>query len=94
MLLETRKILHEPDLKISATTVRVPVFRSHSESVNIETERKLTPGAARAILAGAPGSGGRRRSGGIEVPDAICLLQTATRYLSGGFGRTCRATRD
>ena len=55
MVLETRKILHEPDLKISATTVRVPVFRSHSESVNIETERKLTPDAARAILAGAPG---------------------------------------
>jgi aspartate-semialdehyde dehydrogenase len=55
MLLETRKILHDPDLKISATAVRVPVLRSHSESVNIETERKLTPGAARAILAGAPG---------------------------------------
>jgi aspartate-semialdehyde dehydrogenase len=55
MVLETRKILHEPDLKISATTVRVPVFRSHSESVNIETERKLTPGEARSILAGAPG---------------------------------------
>jgi aspartate-semialdehyde dehydrogenase len=55
MVLETRKILHEPDLKISATTVRVPVFRSHSESVNIETRRKLTPGEARSILAGAPG---------------------------------------
>jgi len=55
MVLETRKILHDQNLKISATTVRVPVFRSHSESVNIETERKLTPGAARAILAGAPG---------------------------------------
>ena len=55
MLLETRKILHAPDMKISATTVRVPVFRSHSESVNIETERKLTPDEARSILAGAPG---------------------------------------
>jgi aspartate-semialdehyde dehydrogenase len=55
MLLETRKILHAPDMKISATTVRVPVFRSHSESVNIETGRKLTPDEARSILAGAPG---------------------------------------
>jgi aspartate-semialdehyde dehydrogenase len=55
LLLETQKILHAPDLKVSATTVRVPVFRSHSESVNIETERKLTPDEARRILSGAPG---------------------------------------
>jgi aspartate-semialdehyde dehydrogenase len=55
MLLETRKILHEPEMKISATTVRVPVFRSHSESVNIETERGLTPEEARSILSSAPG---------------------------------------
>lgn len=55
MLLETRKILHDPELRITATTVRVPVIRSHSESVNIETERKLTPDEARSILAKAPG---------------------------------------
>jgi aspartate-semialdehyde dehydrogenase len=55
MLLETRKILHDQDLKMSVTAVRVPVIRSHSESVNIETERKLTPDEARSILARAPG---------------------------------------
>ena len=38
-----------------ATTVRVPVYTGHSESVNIETEKKLTPDEARAILAKAPG---------------------------------------
>ena len=41
LLNETRKILHDPEIQITATTVRVPVLRSHSESVNIETERSL-----------------------------------------------------
>ena len=39
MINETRKILHEPDLKITATTVRVPVSNSHSESINVEFEK-------------------------------------------------------
>lgn len=39
MINETRKILHEPDLRITATTVRVPVSNSHSESINIEFEK-------------------------------------------------------
>ncbi|MGB9791506.1 MAG: aspartate-semialdehyde dehydrogenase [Thermacetogeniaceae bacterium] len=55
MVLETRKILHDDEIKISATTVRVPVIRSHSESINIETEKKLTPEEARKILANSPG---------------------------------------
>lgn len=55
MVLETRKILHDEEIRISATTVRVPVIRSHSESINIETEKKLTPEEARKILANAPG---------------------------------------
>lgn len=55
LLLETRKILHDPELRISATTVRVPVVRSHAEAVNIETETKLTPEAARELLCRAPG---------------------------------------
>ena len=38
MINETRKILHRPDLKITATTVRVPITNSHSESINIEFE--------------------------------------------------------
>ena len=52
---ETRKIFDLPDLPVAATTVRVPVFISHSESVLVETERKLTAAQAREILAKAPG---------------------------------------
>jgi len=52
---ETRKILNEPLLPITATTVRVPVFCSHSESVNVETERKLTATQAKELLREAPG---------------------------------------
>ncbi|MBA3964344.1 MAG: aspartate-semialdehyde dehydrogenase [Nitrospirales bacterium] len=55
MVKETRKILGESSLPITATTVRVPVFICHAESVNIETEQKLSANDARAILAAAPG---------------------------------------
>lgn len=43
---ETQKILHAPQMKINATCVRIPVLRSHSESILIETERKITPAQA------------------------------------------------
>lgn len=52
---ETKKIMGDNSIRVTATTVRVPVFRCHSESVNIETEKKLTANEARAILSGAPG---------------------------------------
>lgn len=55
MVNETRKILGESSLPITATTVRVPVFICHAESVNIETEQKLSANDARAILSAAPG---------------------------------------
>ncbi|OQA32507.1 MAG: Aspartate-semialdehyde dehydrogenase [Betaproteobacteria bacterium ADurb.Bin341] len=55
MVLETRKILHDPEMRIAATTVRVPVLRSHSESLNIETERPLSVEEIRTALAKAPG---------------------------------------
>ncbi|MCL6446643.1 MAG: aspartate-semialdehyde dehydrogenase [Armatimonadetes bacterium] len=55
MVKETRKIMHDPDLAVTATTVRVPVYRSHSESVNVETREKLTAQRAREVLAGFPG---------------------------------------
>lgn len=55
MVKETQKIMHDSSIRITATTVRVPVYRSHSESVNIETERKLTAAQAKEILAQAPG---------------------------------------
>lgn len=55
MVKETQKILHAPNMRITATTVRVPVYRSHSESINIETERKLTAPEVKELLAKAPG---------------------------------------
>ncbi|MBM4141570.1 MAG: aspartate-semialdehyde dehydrogenase [Nitrospira sp.] len=55
MVNETRKIIGDNSIRITATTVRVPVFRGHSESVNIETEKKLTANEVRAILSEAPG---------------------------------------
>lgn len=52
---ETRKIMHAPDIAISATCVRVPVFNSHSEAVTVEFSRPMPPEEAKRILAGAPG---------------------------------------
>ncbi len=55
MVNETKKILGDSSIKVTATTVRVPVFRSHSESVNIETDKKLSSNEVRALLSGASG---------------------------------------
>jgi len=55
MVHETVKILGDPGIRVTATAVRVPVLVGHSESVNVETERKLTADEARRILAAAPG---------------------------------------
>ena len=55
MVNETRKIMHDPDIAVCPTTVRVPVFRSHTETLVIEQERKVTVAEARAALADAPG---------------------------------------
>ncbi len=55
MLNETRKIMNLPGLRLSATCVRVPVLRAHSEAVNIEFEEPFPVAEARALLAVAPG---------------------------------------
>ncbi|WP_347490888.1 aspartate-semialdehyde dehydrogenase [Desulfoscipio sp. XC116] len=55
MVKETHKILHDDNVAITATTVRVPVYRSHSESINIETNRKVTADEAKKIMADFPG---------------------------------------
>ena len=52
---ETRKILGDPDIRVSATCVRVPVVNGHSEAVNVQTRDELSPERARALLAAAPG---------------------------------------
>lgn len=51
---ESRKILGIPDLRITATAVRVPVFHAHSESVNVETKSELSPAKLREILSALP----------------------------------------
>lgn len=55
MVKEPRKILDEPDLPVSATCVRVPVFNAHSETINVQLESKLTEDEAREILRSSPG---------------------------------------
>ncbi len=52
---ESRKILHLPDLRVSCTAVRVPVFVSHSEAVHVETREPITPDRARVLFAAIPG---------------------------------------
>lgn len=52
---EGRKIFHNPDLKVNCTCVRVPVYRSHSESITIETEKEITAEKAKELLAKADG---------------------------------------
>jgi aspartate-semialdehyde dehydrogenase len=55
MVNETKKIMNDETIAVTATTVRVPVFYSHSESINIETEKKITVLEIRKLLSKAPG---------------------------------------
>src|SRR3989304_5319788 len=55
MVNETKKIMEDDSIKVTATTVRVPVFYSHSESVNIETAKKITADEVKKLLKKAPG---------------------------------------
>jgi aspartate-semialdehyde dehydrogenase len=55
MVNETRKIFADPKIMVTATCVRVPIPRAHSESINLEFERPITPEQVREILAKAPG---------------------------------------
>ncbi len=55
MVNETKKIMEDDSIRVTATTVRVPVFSSHSESVNIETDKKITADEVKALLTKAPG---------------------------------------
>ncbi len=55
MVRETKKIMGDDSIRVTATCVRVPVFRAHSESVNIETEKKISRAQAIELLSKAPG---------------------------------------
>ncbi len=55
MVKETKKIFGDPDIRISATCVRVPVLRAHSEALNFECEKPITPAEVREMLKDAPG---------------------------------------
>lgn len=55
MLYETRKIMHDDSINVSATCVRVPVFYGHSESLSVQTEKEITPEEAREVLRKAKG---------------------------------------
>jgi len=78
MAAETRKIL-DPDIKVTATCVRVPVFVGHSEAINIEFERPISPEQARDILREAPGCMvvDKREDGGYVTP-VECVGDYAT----------------
>ena len=70
MVLETRKIMSIPELPVSATCVRVPVLRAHSESIWVETETKISEARARELFFQAPGIQlvDERKPGGYPVP--------------------------
>ena len=55
MVNETRKIWKDPDVKVTATCIRVPVMRAHAESINLELKSPLTEGAALETLRSADG---------------------------------------
>lgn len=74
MVWETQKIL-DPAIKVTATTVRVPTFFGHSESINIETEKKITPQRAREVLTGFPG---------VQVVDDVSKNQYPLTATAGG----------
>ena len=65
---ESRKILHLPDLRVSCTAVRVPVFVSHSEAVHVETRDPITRGPRPRAVRGRPGRRGPGRPGEQPLP--------------------------
>lgn len=77
MVHETRKIMNSPNMQISATCVRVPVLRAHSEAVWVETEKLLSESVARELFEKEPGIvvQDERESGGYPTPWQITETQ-------------------
>lgn len=68
MIDETKKIFSDPGLRITATTVRVPVYRSHAESINVEFAEAVSVAEAKAALAAFPGIEVRDNPAAMEYP--------------------------
>lgn len=75
MVKETQKLFDDPHFKVSPTTIRIPVMRSHSESLNVETVKPLSPQKCREILAQAPG---------LEVIDDVQTQEYPMPFYTGG----------
>ena len=88
---ESRKILHLPELRVSCTAVRVPVFVSHSEAVHVETRDPITPDRARALFAGVKGVVVQDDPAANEYPLAR-TPPARTRCSSAASARTRRST--
>jgi aspartate-semialdehyde dehydrogenase len=71
LMSETRKILGDPSIRVSATCVRVPVITGHSEAVNVQTREQLSPERARELLSRAPGVTVVDDPAGARYPQAI-----------------------
>jgi aspartate-semialdehyde dehydrogenase len=89
MVNETKKIMHDDSIRVTATTVRVPVFHGHSEAVNIETEKHLTPDEVRKLLAAAPVSR-LLMMFRIMCIRSLLMLPVMIRFLSDAFARMNR----
>ena len=81
MVNETRKIMGDDSIQVTATAARVPVFYGHSEAVNIETEKKLTPDKARELLRNAPGVKVVDDPAAFEYPMAIHAAHTDATFV-------------
>lgn len=81
MVDETQKIMGDSTIAVTATCVRVPVYNGHSESVNVEFERDLSPERARELLAAAPGIEVRDEPAGILYPMPITASGTDPVYV-------------
>ncbi|HKZ92589.1 MAG TPA: Asd/ArgC dimerization domain-containing protein, partial [Candidatus Limnocylindrales bacterium] len=71
VIVESRKILHLPELRVSCTAVRIPVVTAHSEAVHVELAAPLTPRQARELFASVPGVVVRDDPAGAVYPLAI-----------------------
>ena len=81
MHLETKKIMHAPDLQVSATCVRVPVMRAHSEAIWVQTQRAISVEEARTAFANAPGVSLMDNPAALEYPMPLHLAGTDGVYV-------------